>query len=127
MKEAITAPGAPAAIGPYSHAVRGGGLLFLSGQIPLDPATGEIVAGGTAAQTEQAMKNIGAVLAEAGCTFDHVLRTTIYVVDLAEYAAVNEVYGRFFVTPYPARSTVQVTALPRGARVEIDVVAIAVR
>jgi 2-iminobutanoate/2-iminopropanoate deaminase len=126
MKSAIASEAAPAAIGPYSQAVRAGGLIFLSGQIPIDPATGQIVAGDIAAQTEQVMKNLGAVLTAAERDFADVVRTTIYVVDLAHYATVNEVYGRFFSQPYPARSTVQVAALPRGALVEVDVVALAV-
>jgi 2-iminobutanoate/2-iminopropanoate deaminase len=124
MKSAIAAQDAPAAIGPYSQGVRAGGLVFLSGQIPLDPVTGELVGGDVAAQTEQTMKNLGAVLAAGGCSFDDVVRTTIYLVDLSHYALVNQIYGRFFHPPYPARSTVQVAALPRGAQVEIDVVAL---
>ncbi len=125
MKDSIAAANAPAAIGPYSQAVRAAGLLFLSGQIALDPSTGELLAGDAAAQTEQVLRNIGALLAAAGRGFEDVLRTTIYVVDLTQYARVNEVYGRFFRPPYPARSTVQVAALPRGAQVEIDVIAAA--
>jgi 2-iminobutanoate/2-iminopropanoate deaminase len=125
MKEAISSKEAPAAIGPYSQAVRAVGCLFLSGQIPLDPGTGELVAGDVTSQTEQIMKNLGAVLSAGGASFDDVARTTIYVVDLAHYAKVNDVYARFFRPPYPARSTVQVAALPRGALVEIDVIAVA--
>jgi 2-iminobutanoate/2-iminopropanoate deaminase len=125
MKEAITTKDAPAAIGPYSQAVSAGDIVFLSGQIPLDPATGQIVAAGIAEQTERVMKNLGAVLAAGACTFADVVRTTIYLVDLGQFAAVNEVYGRFFEAPYPARATVQVAALPRGALVEIDAVAVA--
>ena len=125
MKSAITSGEAPAAIGPYSQAVRAGGLLFLSGQIALDPQSGQLVPGTIAAQTEQTMNNLRAVLRAAGASLDDVVRTTIYVVDLAHYATVNEVYGRFFRPPYPARSTVQVSALPRGALVEIDVIALA--
>jgi 2-iminobutanoate/2-iminopropanoate deaminase len=124
MKSAITSGEAPAAIGPYSQAVRAGGLLFLSGQIALDPQSGQLVPGSIAAQTEQTMNNLRAVLRAAGANLDDVVRTTIYVVDLAHYGAVNEVYGRFFRPPYPARSTVQVAALPRGALVEIDVIAL---
>jgi 2-iminobutanoate/2-iminopropanoate deaminase len=127
MKDAITTDSAPAAIGPYSQAVRAGGLLFLSGQIAMDPASGDLVVGDVAAQTEQAMCNIGAVLAAAGVGFEEVVRTTIYVVDLAHYPSVNDVYRRFFRAPYPARSTVQVVALPRGAQVEIEVVALSQR
>lgn len=125
MKDAIASKDAPPVIGPYSQATRAGGLLFLSGQVAMDPETGQMAAGDIAAQAERAMKNLGAVLAAAGCNFDDIVRTTIYVVDLADYATVNEVYGRFFHPPYPARSTVQVTALPRGARVEIDAIAFA--
>lgn len=123
MKDAIDSKDAPAAIGPYSQGVIAGQLLFLSGQIPLDPTTGAIVDGDIVAQTERAMKNLGAVLAAAGCSFDDVVRCTIYVVDMADYPKVNEVYGRFLGKPYPARSTVQVSALPRGARVEVDAIA----
>jgi 2-iminobutanoate/2-iminopropanoate deaminase len=124
MKDAISSTDAPAAIGPYSQAVRGAGLVFLSGQIALDPATGEMISGDVAAQAERAMKNLGAVLAAAGSGFDDVVRATIYLVDLAHYATVNQVYGRFFRPPYPARSTVQVAALPRGAQVEIDLISL---
>jgi 2-iminobutanoate/2-iminopropanoate deaminase len=123
MKEAISSKEAPAAIGPYSQAVRAAGCLFLSGQIPLDPRSGQMIAGDITAQTEQVMKNLAAVLSAAGASFDDVARTTIYVVDLTQYSKVNDVYARFFRPPYPARSTVQVTALPRGALVEIDVIA----
>jgi 2-iminobutanoate/2-iminopropanoate deaminase len=125
MKSAITSNEAPAAIGPYSQAIRAGGLLFLSGQVALDPQSGQLVAGDVAAQTDQTMKNLRAVLQAAGASFDDVVRTTIYVTDLAHYGAVNEVYARFLRPPYPARSTVQVAALPRGALVEMDVVALA--
>jgi 2-iminobutanoate/2-iminopropanoate deaminase len=125
MKQAISTKAAPAAIGPYSQAVRAGGLLFLSGQIPLDPETGQLESGDISAQTERVMKNLGAVLAAEGLDFDDVAKVTIYLVDLAHFAAVNETYGRFFQPPYPARSTVQVVALPRGAHVEIDAIAVA--
>jgi 2-iminobutanoate/2-iminopropanoate deaminase len=127
MKTAVTSTDAPAAIGPYSQGVRAGEFLFLSGQIPLDPATGAMVAGDIAAQIERVMANLGAVLAAAGCGFDDVVRSTIYVVDMADYAKINEIYGRFFAAPYPARSTVQVSALPRGARVELDAIAVVPR
>lgn len=123
MKDTIATQNAPRAIGPYSQAVRAGELLFLSGQIPLDPATGQLVEGDLAVQTERVMKNLAAVLAAAGCGFGDVVRTTIYLVDLGQFAVVNEVYGRFFRAPYPARATVQVAALPRGAQVEIDAIA----
>jgi 2-iminobutanoate/2-iminopropanoate deaminase len=124
MKDAIATHDAPAAIGPYSQAVRAGDLLFLSGQIPLDPATGQIVTGDVVAQTDRVMRNLRAILEAAGCALADVVRTTIYLVDLAQFAAVNEAYGRFFEPPYPARATVQVAALPRGAQVEIDAVAL---
>ncbi len=126
MRTPVSSPGAPAAIGPYSQAVeaRGGRTLWLSGQIPLDPATGELVKGDVVAQTERVMENLGAVLAAAGAGFHHVVRCTIYLVDLGDFAKVNEVYGKHVPAPPPARSTVQVAALPRGARVEIDAVAV---
>jgi 2-iminobutanoate/2-iminopropanoate deaminase len=117
---------APKAIGPYSQAVQveGGKLTFLSGQIPLDPATMELVPGDVAAQTERVMENLKAVLAAAGLDFSHVVRCTIYLQDLADFVRVNEVYGRYFPRAPPARATVQVAGLPRGARVEIDAVAV---
>jgi 2-iminobutanoate/2-iminopropanoate deaminase len=115
---------APKAIGPYSQAIRAGELVFCSGQIGLDPTTGNLVSGGTAAETEQVMRNLQAVLAAAGCGLEQVVRTTIYLVDLNEFALVNEIYGRFLREPYPARATVGVAALPRGARVEIDAIAL---
>ncbi len=126
MKNPVESPDAPRAIGPYSQAVeaRGARTLWLSGQIPLDPATGEIVKGDAAAQTERVMANLGAVLARAGAGFEHVVRCTIYLADLADFAKVNEVYGRSFPKDPPARATVQVAALPRGARIEIDAVAV---
>jgi len=121
--EAIATKEAPAAIGPYSQAVRAGDLLFCSGQIPLDPATGEIVRGDVSAQTEQVMKNIAAVLAAAGAGFGDVIKSTIYLADMSDFAAVNEIYGRCFGDHKPARSTVAVSELPRAALVEIEVVA----
>lgn len=124
MRQAVSTDAAPAAIGPYSQAVRAGQLLFLSGQIPLEPATGTLVTGDVATQTHRVMQNIQAVLQAAGATFDHVVRTTIFLADLADFAIVNEVYGSYFGTPPPARSTVQVAGIPKGARVEIDVIAV---
>lgn len=121
--QAISTDKAPAAIGPYSQAVRFGSMLFCSGQIPLDPASGEIVVGGISDQTERVMNNIAAVLTAAGVGFDDVIKTTIYLVDMADFAAVNEVYGKCFSSHKPARSTVAVKALPRGALVEIEVIA----
>ena len=123
-RRAIATDRAPRAIGPYSQAVEHGNLVFLSGQIGLDPANGALVAGGTGAEAEQVLKNLEAVLAAAGLGFEHVVRTTIYLVDLADFAAVNDIYARYVREPYPARATVGVAALPRGARVEIDAVAV---
>ena len=124
MREAVTAAGAPAAIGPYSPAIRAGQLLFISGQIPLRPETGELVGGSIAAQTEQVMRNIAALLDAAGVSFEQVVRTTVFMVDLAEFAAMNDVYARFVTSPAPARATVQVSRLPRDVRVEIDAIAV---
>jgi 2-iminobutanoate/2-iminopropanoate deaminase len=123
MKTPIATTAAPAAIGPYSQAVRAGEWLFLSGQIGLDPTAGELVSGGVVAETERVLENLGAVLAAAGSSLDQVVRTTIYLVDLADFSRVNELYARFFTAPFPARATVGVAALPRGARVEIDAIA----
>lgn len=123
MRTAIETEGAAAAIGPYSQAVRVGPLLFVSGQIPLDPATGHLVDGNIGVQTDRVMRSIGAILKAAGATFAHVVRTTVYLTDLGDFPAMNEVYGTYFLTPAPARSTVQVSGLPKGARVEIEVVA----
>jgi 2-iminobutanoate/2-iminopropanoate deaminase len=125
MKEPIATKNAPAAIGPYSQAVRAGGFVFLSGQIPLDPATGAMVEGDIAAQTERVMKNLAGVLDAAGCSFDDVVRTTIFLTNLGDFQAVNEAYGKHFKGVPPARATVQVAALPKGAKVEIDAVAVA--
>jgi len=124
MKEAIVTSDAPKAIGPYSQAIRAGQLLFLSGQIPLDPASGQLVEGDVTVQTRRVMESLGAVLKTAGLSFDAVVRTTIFLADMNDFAKVNEVYGTYFTTPAPARATVQVAQLPRGARVEIDAVAI---
>jgi 2-iminobutanoate/2-iminopropanoate deaminase len=124
MRELVTAAGAAKAIGPYSPALKVGNLLFLSGSIPLDPVTGQIVAGDITAQATRVMENIKALLAAAGADFSHVVRTTVFMVDLAEFAAMNEVYAGYFTAPYPARSTVQVVKLPKDVRVEIDVIAV---
>jgi 2-iminobutanoate/2-iminopropanoate deaminase len=124
VREAVTAAGAPAAIGPYSPAIRAGQFLFISGQIPLRPDTGELVSGDIAAQTEQVMRNLASLLQAAGAGFEHVVRTTVYLVDLTEFAAMNDVYARFVVSPAPARATVQVSRLPRDVRVEIDAIAV---
>jgi 2-iminobutanoate/2-iminopropanoate deaminase len=125
MHEAIATTAAPRAIGPYSQAIAvpAGRLLFLSGQIPLDPATGELVKGSIEEETAQVMRNLAAVLEAGGAGFQHVVRTTIFLTDLADFARVNGVYGAHFPGSPPARATVQVAALPRGARVEIDAVA----
>ena len=124
MREAIATDGAPRAIGPYSQAVRMGGLLFCSGQIPLDPSTGQLVTGDIATQTRQVFANLGAVLQAAGASFGHVARTTVYLADMNDFAAMNEVYATFFSAPAPARSTVQAAGLPRNSRIEIDVIAV---
>ena len=119
---AITTDQAPAAIGPYSQAVRRGGTVFLSGQIPLDPATGQLVDGDIAAHTRRVFDNLAAVCAAAGGSLDDVVRIGIYLTDLGDFAAVNAVMADYFTAPYPARSTIQVSALPRGAQVEVDAI-----
>ncbi len=124
MKELITAAGAAKAIGPYSPAVKVGNLLFLSGSIPLDPTSGQLVEGGIKEQTTRVLENIKALLGAAGADFSHVVRTTVFMIDLGEFAAMNEIYASYFSAPYPARSTVQVVKLPRDVKVEIDVIAI---
>lgn len=121
--KAISTAEAPAAIGPYSQAIHAGDLVFLSGQVPIDPRTGELVGGDIAAQTERVLDNLGAVLAAAGCSFGDVVKTTIYLVDLGDFRAVNQTYAKRFTAAPPARATVQVSALPKGARVEIDAIA----
>ena len=123
MKQAISSPNAPKAIGPYSPAVRAGQLLFVSGQVPLDPATGHMVEGGIAEQTRRVLDNIGALLKAADRCFADVVRTTIFLADMNDFGAVNDIYGQYFSEPYPARATVQVARLPKDARVEIDVIA----
>lgn len=123
-KQPVYSPNAPPPIGPYSQAVKSGDLLFCSGQIPLDPVTGELVRGDIEAQTRQVMKNLQEVLKAGGTSLEHVLRTTIYLTDLGAFSVVNRVYGEFFTgTSAPARATVQVSALPKGAAVEIDAIA----
>jgi 2-iminobutanoate/2-iminopropanoate deaminase len=123
-RTAISAPDAPKAIGPYSPAIRAGNLLFISGQIPIDPATGTVVNGDVSSQTDRVMRNIGALLEAAGGGFEHVVRTTVFLADLNDFAAMNEVYGRFVPDPPPARATVQVSRLPRDVKVEIDAIAV---
>ena len=124
MRQAVSSDRAPKAIGPYSQAVKAGGMVFCSGQIPLDPHTGELVAGDVGDQTRQVLRNLGAVLQAAGASLDHVVRTTVYLADLADFAAMNVAYGEFFGQPAPARATVQAARLPRDARVEIDAIAV---
>jgi len=122
-KKIIRPVNAAPPVGPYSHAVRVGDLLFCSGQIPLDPATGQLVPGEVVAQTQQVLANLRAILVSEGLDFSRVVKSTVFLTDLADFAAMNEVYARHFPADPPARSTVQVTALPRGARVEIEVIA----
>jgi 2-iminobutanoate/2-iminopropanoate deaminase len=126
MRQVIHSELAPKAIGPYSQAISvpAGRMIFCSGQIPLDPATGEVVPGDVAAQTERVMKNLEAVLAAGGLSLANVVRCGIFLTDLADFGKVNEVYGRYFPANPPARATVQVSALPRGVRVEIDAIAV---
>jgi 2-iminobutanoate/2-iminopropanoate deaminase len=123
MKQAISSPAAPKAIGPYSPAVRAGQLLFVSGQVPSDPKTGDLVSGDIKAQTRQVLENIGTLLEAAGLPYSAVVRTTVFLADMNDFAAMNEAYGSFFREPYPARATVQAARLPRDARIEIDVIA----
>lgn len=123
-REIVATGAAPAAIGPYSQGVKANGLLFTAGQIPLDPTTGTLVEGDIAAQTERVMRNLEAILQEAGVSFDTVIKTTCFLTDLGDFASFNEVYARFFPQQPPARSTVQVSKLPAGARVEVECVAL---
>jgi 2-iminobutanoate/2-iminopropanoate deaminase len=122
-KRVVSTEKAPAAIGPYSQAIKSGDLLFVSGQIPLDPKTGNLVSGDIEAETRRVMDNLSAVLSAAGAKFENLVKTTIYLTDLGDFAAVNRVYASYFSLDPPARATVQVSALPRGARVEIDAIA----
>ncbi len=124
-KAAVKSKRAPQAVGPYSQAVKAGGFIFLSGQIPLDPATGTLVQGGVAAETRQVLRNIEAVLKDAGAGLNDVVKTTVYLKDISRFAEMNNAYAEFFVEPYPARATVEVRDLPKGASVEIDAVAVA--
>ncbi len=123
MRQAVATDKAPKAIGPYSQGIRSGNLLFVSGQVPIDPATGALIEGDIAAQTHRVFANLRAILEAAGASFDHVVRTTIYLADMNDFAAVNEIYGTYFSSPFPARATVQAARLPRDARVEIDLIA----
>jgi len=124
MKESIQTDQAPRAIGPYSQAIKAGGFLFASGQIPIDPETGQFVAGGIAEQTEQVLKNLSAVLQAAGSSLERVVKTTVFLADMDEFAPMNEIYGKFFAEQPPARATVEAARLPRDARVEIEAIAI---
>ena len=123
MRQAVSTPSAPKAIGPYSQAIRAGSLLFVSGQVPIDPATGQIINGDIAAQTHRVFQNIGEILKAGGASFDHVVRTTVFLADMNDFASMNEAYATYFTAPAPARATVQVSRLPKDARVEIDVIA----
>ena len=124
MRNAIATKDAPQAIGPYAQAIRAGNMLFVSGQGHLDPETGALVTGEVATQTRRVMDNIGAILTAAGASFDHVVRTTVYLADMGDFAAMNAVYGEYFSAPAPARTTIQAARLPRDMRVEIDVIAV---
>ena len=124
MKTAVATDKAPAAIGPYSQGIRVGNLLFTAGQIPLDPATGQLVAGDVKAQTRQVLKNVAAILEAAGTSLKHVVKTTVFLKSMADFGAMNEVYAQFFTAPYPARSAVAVASLPKDAAVEIETVAL---
>ena len=121
--ERVSTTEAPGAIGPYSQAIRAGGFLFASGQIPLDPTTGTVTEGGITAQTHQVLQNLGAVLKAAGVSYDRVVKTTVYLSDMANFPAVNEIYATYFPAPAPARATIQAAALPRNVLVEIDLIA----
>ena len=125
MKRVIATTEAPAAVGPYSQAIAVGNLLFCAGQIPLDPATGDLVGTDVTAQAERVCQNIAGVLKANGMTFANVVKTTVFLTDLAQFAAMNAVYAKYFTEPFPARSTIQVAGLPRGAQVEIEVTAAA--
>jgi 2-iminobutanoate/2-iminopropanoate deaminase len=124
VKEIVQTEHAPNAIGPYSQAIKANGLVFVSGQIPTDPQTGEFVAGGIAEQTEQVLKNLAAVLEAAGSGLNRIVKTTVFLADMQEFVAMNEVYGKFFAELPPARATVQAARLPRDARVEIEAIAL---
>ncbi len=124
MKERIQTNRAPQAIGPYSQAVKANGFVFVSGQIPIDPNTGQFIAGGIAEQTEQVLKNLAALLEAAGSGLDCVMKTTVFMADMEDFAVMNEIYGKFFTDDPPARATVQAARLPRDARVEIEAIAL---
>jgi 2-iminobutanoate/2-iminopropanoate deaminase len=124
MRQAVSTEQAPKAIGPYSQAVRAGNLLFVSGQIPIDPSTGNLIDGDIAAQTHRVFQNISAILDAAGASLDRVARTTVFLADMGDFTAMNAVYATYFSNPAPARSTVQAGRLPKDARIEIDVIAV---
>ena len=124
VRQAISAPDAPKAMGAYSPAIRAGNLLFVSGQIPIDPASGNLISGDITAQADQVMRNLAALLKAAGLGFEHVVKTTVYLTDMNEFAAMNDVYGRYIVDPPPARATVQVARLPRDVKIEVDCIAV---
>jgi 2-iminobutanoate/2-iminopropanoate deaminase len=124
MRQVVTAPDAPKALGAYSPAIKAGNLLFISGQIPVDPSTGNLIQGDIAAQADQVMRNLSALLRAAGAGFDCVVRTTVYLADMNDFAAMNEVYSRYIVDPPPARATVQVARLPRDVKIEVDAIAV---
>jgi len=123
MRQAVSTPAAPAAIGPYSQAIRAGSLLFVSGQIPLDPETGVMVDGDVAVQTHRVLRNLAAILEAAGSSLDRVVHVGVFLADMNDFAAMNEAYGTYFSSPAPARATIQAARLPRDARIEIDVIA----
>jgi 2-iminobutanoate/2-iminopropanoate deaminase len=125
MRDVIATDRGPKAIGPYSQAIRANGLLFVSGQIPLDPATGQLVEGGIARQTERVLENLRGIVEAAGSSLERAVRTTVYLKDMGDFAAMNEIYARYFSSAPPARATVEVARLPRDARVEIDLIALA--
>jgi 2-iminobutanoate/2-iminopropanoate deaminase len=125
MRQQVETGGAPAAIGPYSQAIRVGELVFAAGQVGLDPASGELVQGGVTEQTDRALRNVTAVLDAAGASLERVVKTTVFLADMDDFAAMNEVYARHFSAPFPARSTVAVKTLPKGALVEVEAIAVA--
>lgn len=124
VRQVVSAPDAPKAMGAYSPAIKAGNLLFISGQIPIDPSTGNLVAGDITAQADRAMRNVTALLRAAGIGFEHVVRTTVFLADMNDFAAMNEVYSRYIVDPPPARATVQVARLPRDVKIEVDAIAV---
>ena len=124
MRQLVTAPDAPKAMGAYSPAIKAGNLLFISGQIPVDPTTGSLIDGDIAAQADQVMRNLTALLRAAGASFTNVVRTTVYLADMNDFAAMNEVYSKYIVDPPPARATVQVARLPRDVKIEVDAIAV---